>query len=179
MNIKETSLPGVLLITPATFADNRGYFYESFNESRYQTAGFTKPFVQDNVSRSHKNVLRGLHYQVERPQAKLVSVIRGEVFDVAVDIRKGSPTFGKWVGQILNDTNHFQFYIPEGFAHGFCVLSDTADFIYKCTDYYHPQGDRGIRFDDPGIKIAWPMDIKQAILSPKDLAHPFLKEITT
>jgi dTDP-4-dehydrorhamnose 3,5-epimerase len=177
MQIKETSLPGVLLITPATFADNRGFFYESFHASRYQAEGFSKPFVQDNISRSHKNVLRGLHYQVERPQAKLVSVIQGEVFDVAVDIRKNSPTFGIWVGQILNDKNHFQFYIPEGFAHGFCVLSDTADFMYKCTDYYYPQGDRGIRFDDPEVNIAWPIDIKNAILSPKDLVHPFLRDV--
>jgi len=175
MNVKETSLPGVLLITPKAFGDDRGFFYESFHETRYQEIGLKKPFVQDNVSRSVKNVVRGLHYQVEHPQAKLVSVIRGEVFDVAVDIRKDSPTYGKWIGEILNDTNHHQLYIPEGFAHGFCVLSDTADFIYKCTDYYYPQGDRGIRFDDPTLNIAWPIDIKKAILSPKDLAHPFLK----
>lgn len=174
MNVKETSLPGVLLITPKAFGDDRGFFYESFHETRYQEIGLKKPFVQDNVSRSIKNVIRGLHYQVEHPQAKLVSVIRGEVFDVAVDIRQDSPTYGKWIGEILNDTNHHQLYIPEGFAHGFCVLSETADFIYKCTDYYYPQGDRGIRFDDPTLNIGWPIDIKKAIVSPKDLVHPFL-----
>lgn len=116
-----------------------------------------------------------MHYQIGKPQAKLVSVITGEVFDVVVDIRENSPSFGKWFGQILNDTNHYQMYIPEGFAHGFCVLSDTADFMYKCTDYYYPQGERGLRFDDPDVNIQWPIDIKHAILSEKDKVYPRLK----
>src|SRR5579872_6667946 len=134
MQIKEVLLPGVLLIEPKIFTDDRGFFYESFNQARYEEYGIQKIFVQDNISRSHKNVVRGLHYQLTQPQAKLVSVISGEVFDVVADINPHSPTFGKWFGQILNDKNHLQIYIPEGYAHGFCVLSETADFMYKCTD---------------------------------------------
>ena len=176
MQIKPTLFPDVLLIEPKKFEDARGFFYESFNQDRYAEIGITKDFVQDNISRSVKNTLRGLHYQVGKPQAKLVSVIKGEVFDVVVDIRKNSPTFGKWFGQILSDKNHYQLYIPEGFAHGFCVLSDTADFMYKCTDYYYPQGDRGIRFDDADINIQWPIELSKAILSDKDKLHPLLKQ---
>ncbi|MDX2164826.1 MAG: dTDP-4-dehydrorhamnose 3,5-epimerase [Gammaproteobacteria bacterium] len=175
MQIKPTLFPEVLLIQPKLFADNRGFFYESFNQAKYAELGITKTFVQDNISRSVKNTLRGMHYQVGKPQAKLVSVIKGEVFDVVVDIRENSPTFGKWFGQILDDKNNFQLYIPEGFAHGFCVLSDTADFMYKCTDYYYPEGERGILFNDPDVNIQWPIDISQAILSDKDKVYPRLK----
>jgi len=177
MQIKEVFLPGVLLIEPKIFSDDRGLFYESFNQARYQECGIKKAFVQDNISRSHKNVIRGLHYQLIHPQAKLVSVISGQVFDVVVDIKPGSPTYGKWFGQILSDENHLQLYIPEDYAHGFCVLSETADFMYKCTDYYHPQGERGIRFDDPDINIDWPIEKNKAIVSPKDLVHPFLNAV--
>ena len=165
----------VLIITPQLFADSRGFFYESFNQLNYEKAGLHKTFVQDNISRSSRNTLRGLHYQAIQPQAKLVSVIRGEVFDVMVDIRHDSPTFGQWFGQILNDHNHLQLYIPEGFAHGFCVLSDSADFMYKCTDYYCPSGEKGLRFDDPEVNIQWPIDVSQAILSPKDKLYPGLR----
>ena len=175
MQIKSTLFPDVLLLQPKLFEDSRGFFYESFNQVHYKEAGISKNFVQDNISRSIKNTLRGMHYQIDKPQAKLVSVIMGEVFDVVVDIRKDSPSFGKWFGQILNDKNHYQLYIPEGFAHGFCVLSDTADFMYKCTDYYYPNGERGIRFDDPDVNIKWPIDIKHAILSEKDKLYPRLK----
>ncbi|HEV2614076.1 MAG TPA: dTDP-4-dehydrorhamnose 3,5-epimerase [Gammaproteobacteria bacterium] len=175
MQIKPTLFPEVLLIKPRLFEDSRGFFYESFNQEQYKAGGITKNFVQDNISRSIKNTLRGMHYQIDKPQAKLVSVTSGEVFDVVVDIRKGSPTFGKWVGQILSDKNHCQLYIPEGFAHGFCVLSDTADFMYKCTDYYYPQGERGIRFDDPDVNIQWPIELSKAILSDKDKVYPRLK----
>jgi len=178
MQIKPTLFPEVLLIQPKLFSDNRGFFYESFNQLKYTEFGITKNFVQDNISRSVKNTLRGMHFQVGKPQAKLVSVIAGEVFDVVVDIRQNSRTFGKWFGQILNDKNHYQLYIPEGFAHGFCVLSDTADFMYKCTDYYYPQGDRGIRFDDPDVNIQWPIELSKAIMSDKDKIHPLLKQAT-
>lgn len=178
MQITETSLPGVLIIEPKVFADNRGFFYESFNATRYSEQGFKQAFVQDNISRSYQHVVRGLHYQLVHPQAKLVSVIRGKVFDVAVDIRQGSPTFGQWFGQELSDENHLQLYIPEGFAHGFCVLSEYADFMYKCTDYYYPQGERGLRWDDSAINIAWPIPKDKAILNAKDLANPLLSEIT-
>jgi dTDP-4-dehydrorhamnose 3,5-epimerase len=175
MQVKEVSLPGVLLIEPKAFADSRGFFYESFHQKRYEECGIKKTFVQDNISRSAKNTLRGLHYQLIQPQAKLVSVISGKVFDVAVDIRPQSATYGQWFGQVLSDENHLQLYIPEGFAHGFCVLSETADFLYKCTDYYYPQGEKGIRFDDPELNIGWPIEINQAIVSQKDLQHPYFK----
>jgi dTDP-4-dehydrorhamnose 3,5-epimerase len=177
MQIKEVFLSGVLLIEPRVFSDERGFFYEGFNQGRYEECGIKKTFVQDNISRSHRNVVRGLHYQLIHPQAKLVSVILGKVFDVAVDIRPESPTFGQWFGQILSDENHLQLYIPEGFAHGFCVLSETADFMYKCTDYYYPEGERGIRFDDADLNIDWPIDKNKAIVSSKDLAHPFFEAV--
>ena len=176
MQVKPTLFPEVLLITPKVFTDNRGFFYESFYQSRYLEMGIAKNFVQDNLSRSHKNVVRGMHYQIGKPQAKLVSVIYGEIYDVVVDIRPHSKTFGRWTAHVLNDTNHHQLYIPEGFAHGFCVLSEFADFMYKCTEYYYPEGDRGIRWDDPEIGIEWPIDKSDAILSEKDLGHPFLKD---
>jgi dTDP-4-dehydrorhamnose 3,5-epimerase len=167
MNVIYTSLPGVLLIEPRVFGDQRGFFLEFFHAQRYQDkVGIGLPFVQDNLSRSRQGVLRGLHYQLQHGQGKLVSVIRGEVFDVAVDIRRGSPHFGRWCGAILNDTNHRQLYIPPGFAHGFCVLSELVDFHYKCTDLYHPEDEYGILWNDPAIGIEWP--IVDVVLSEKD-----------
>ena len=144
---------------------------------QYRVAGIGVPFVQDNLPRSTKGVLRGLHYQLKHPQAKLVSVIRGAVFDVAVDIRQGSPTFGKWVGSILSDENRHQLFVPKGFAHGFCVLSDEVDFLYKCSDFYIPGDEYGIRWDDPEIGIDWPME--DVVLAAKDLNAPLLKDVQT
>lgn len=174
MKVIETELPGVLIIEPRVFGDQRGFFLETYHQARYQEAGLPPCFVQDNHSRSRKGVLRGLHYQLVQPQGKLVGVTRGQVFDVAVDIRRGSPTFGRWVGCILDDCSLRQFYVPPGFAHGFCVLSEEADFVYKCTDYYHPPSERGIAWDDPDIGIEWPP--VDAILSEKDTRNPRLAE---
>ncbi len=170
-----TKLPEVLILEPSIFTDNRGYFFESFQSARYVEHGISTTFVQDNFSHSNKNVLRGLHYQLQKPQGKLVSVTRGAVFDVAVDIRQGSPNFGHWVGVILNDQNHWQLYIPPGFAHGFCVLSDSADFIYKVTDYYDPKAEHGISWQDKSLGIEWPTN--EPILSEKDAAYPNLAEV--
>jgi dTDP-4-dehydrorhamnose 3,5-epimerase len=175
MKVSTTKLQGLLLIEPAIYQDQRGFFFESHHLQKYTDQAITKTFVQDNISRSSQNVLRGLHYQRDHPQAKLVTVIRGAVFDVAVDIRKGSPTFGQWLGFELSDANHRQLFIPEGFAHGFCVLSEAADFLYKCSDYYHPQSEFGIRWDDPDINISW--QNSQPILSDKDRGYPLLREI--
>jgi len=166
MKIIETSLPGVIIIEPKVFRDERGYFLETFREDKLSEAGINKKFVQQNHSRSTKGTLRGLHYQLAHPQGKLVRVARGKVFDVAVDIRIGSPTFGKWHGSMLDDEVMRMMYIPPGFAHGFVVLSESADFIYQCTDYYHPQSEQGIAWNDPKIGIDWP--ITDAILSDKD-----------
>lgn len=174
MKITPTALPEVLLIEPRVFADNRGYFYESHQAKKYQDAGML-PFVQDNVSYSKKNVLRGLHYQLTNAQDKLVSVLSGAVFDVAVDVRKGSPNFGKWVGYVLSDENHLQLYVPKGFAHGFCVLSEGAYFHYKCTDYYNPSSEYGIVWDDPTIQIDWP--VTNPIVSDKDALNMKLSDI--
>ena len=175
MQISETALPGVLLIQPKTFADDRGFFLETYQNNRYVELGINKPFVQDNLSRSRKGVLRGLHYQLPHLQGKLGYVIRGSVLDVVVDIRVGSPTFGKWISYELNDENHFQLYIPEGFAHGFATLSDEVDFIYKCTDYYNPACEKGILWNDPQLNIQW--QVNSPILSPKDLQHKCLQDI--
>jgi dTDP-4-dehydrorhamnose 3,5-epimerase len=153
MEVKNLEIPEVKLIKPRRFDDDRGFFQQTYHQRQYQAAGISPVFVQDNWSHSSKGVLRGLHYQLKNPQAKLVSVIRGEVFDVAVDIRRGSPAFGKWVGEILSAENGCQLYVPEGFAHGFCVLSDTVDFFYKCSDFYTPGDEYGIRWDDPDIGI--------------------------
>ncbi|ALG68270.1 dTDP-4-dehydrorhamnose 3,5-epimerase [Beggiatoa leptomitoformis] len=172
MKVIKTAIPEVLLIEPRVFGDERGFFLESYNQQRYIDAGVTERFVQDNHSHSAKNVLRGLHFQREHPQGKLVYVTKGIVFDVAVDIRKDSPTYKKWVGAILTADNHHQFYVPAGFAHGFCVLSDTADFHYKCTEYYHPKDEASLRWDDPDIGITWP--ISKPILSQKDADAPYL-----
>lgn len=178
MKVTKTSLDGILILEPRLFADSRGFFFESFNVEKYREAGIASDFLQDNVSRSTKNVVRGLHFQIGKPQAKLVSVLRGVVYDVAVDLRKNSPTFGQYVGQILSDENHLQMYIPEGFAHGFCVLSDYADFHYKCTDYYYPEGERGIVWDDQVLNIAWPIDKSLAIVSDKDKLLPAFDSIS-
>ncbi len=175
MKVIETKIPGVLIIEPKVFGDSRGFFLESFHADRYAEYGIESNFVQDNYSRSTKGVLRGLHYQKKYPQGKLVSVTSGIVFDVAVDIRQDSSTFGQWVGIILSADDHKQFYIPPGLAHGFCVLSETADFQYKCTDYYHPEDEASIRWNDPYIAIEW--NISEPILSEKDANAPFLKDI--
>jgi dTDP-4-dehydrorhamnose 3,5-epimerase len=175
MKIIETELPGVLLIEPQVFGDHRGWFAETWSQWRYANAGVDKPFVQDNVSFSAKGILRGLHFQNPQAQDKLVQVLAGEVFDVAVDIRVGSPTFGRWVGQTLSADNHRQMYIPAGFAHGFCVLSPTAIFSYKCTDYYNRSTEMGIVWNDPDVGIDWPID--EPTLSQKDAASPKLRDI--
>lgn len=168
MQVTPQSIPEVLLIEPKVFGDARGFFFESFNQRQFTDALQREVhFVQDNHSRSAQHVLRGLHYQIQQPQGKLVRVIQGEVFDVAVDIRKSSPTFGRWVGVRLSADNKHQLWIPEGFAHGFLVLSETAEFLYKTTDYYAPQFERTIRWNDPSLAIAWPVDAEPR-LSSKD-----------
>ena len=174
MNIIETELPGVLIIEPVVHGDARGFFLESFHARRYAESGLPETFVQDNHSRSSRGVLRGLHYQLQHPQGKLVRVVSGEVFDVAVDIRRGSPTFGGWVGATVSADNHRQLYVPPGFAHGFCVLSDSADFLYLCTDVYRPDDEYGIAWDDPALNIAWPGE--QFSLSQKDQSWPRLAD---
>jgi dTDP-4-dehydrorhamnose 3,5-epimerase len=175
MNVLTTALPGVLIIEPKVFGDARGFFMETWNEERYEAAGLPGRFVQDNVSHSRKGVLRGLHYQRPFPQGKLLSVLEGTVFDVAVDIRLGSPAFGRWVGEILSSTNRRQLYVPPGFAHGFCVLSETALVMYKCTQRYHPEADRSVRWDDHAIGVQWP--ISGPTVSEKDGRAPLLDAI--
>jgi dTDP-4-dehydrorhamnose 3,5-epimerase len=170
-----TPLPGVVVVEPQVFEDARGFFMETYHAPKFAEAGISEAFVQDNHSRSVKDTLRGLHYQIERPQGKLVRVVAGEVFDVAVDIRQGSPTFGRWHGVNLSADNRLQLYVPPGFAHGFCVVSDTADVIYKCTDVYAPKGERTIRWDDPELAVAWP--VARPLLSEKDAAAPTLAEM--
>jgi dTDP-4-dehydrorhamnose 3,5-epimerase len=175
MKVIPTELPGVLLIEPAVLGDVRGWFVEAWNEQRYAAAGLDVRFVQDNVSYSRRGTLRGLHFQNPHPQAKLVSVLAGEVFDVAVDIRHSSATFGCWVGASLSGDNKRQLYIPPGFAHGFCVVSETALFAYKCSDFYHPEAERSIAWNDPDIGIRWPL--AEPVLSEKDRCAPRLKDI--
>lgn len=175
MKIETTNLDGIVVIEPKVFGDHRGFFYESYHYQRYCDAGITAVFVQDNQSRSVKNTLRGLHYQVNPGQGKLVRVIDGEIFDVAVDVRWQSPTFGQWFGLNLSAENKKQLYIPVGFAHGFCVLSEFAEVNYKCTDYYAPKDERGILWNDPALAIDWP--VKNPILSARDLQHPRFSEI--
>jgi dTDP-4-dehydrorhamnose 3,5-epimerase len=168
MNVIKTNIDGVVVIEPKVFGDERGFFLETFQTERYQElAGIDMPFVQDNHSRSGKNVLRGLHFQKTKPQGKLVRVVRGEVFDVVVDIRNGSPTYGQWAGAILSEENKYQFWVPPGLAHGFVVLSDVADFEYKCTDYYDPTDEGCLMWNDPDVGIEWPAGI-EPILSAKD-----------
>lgn len=168
MKATPLAIPDVFLIEPTVFGDERGFFFESFNQAQFEQAiGKSVQFVQDNHSRSARNVLRGLHYQIQQPQGKLVRVVQGEVFDVAVDLRKSSKTFGHWVGEILSTENKRQLWVPEGFAHGFVVLSDTAEFLYKTTDYYAPAYERSIAWNDPAIGIDWPAGISP-ILSARD-----------
>ena len=179
MNVLETRLPGVFVIEPEVYGDRRGFFMEAWNENRYRELGLPpRGFVQDNVSYSQKGVLRGLHYQEPNPQGKLVSVLQGEVFDVAVDIRNGSPTFGEWVSVMLSEENKRQFYVPEGFAHGFVVTGDVALFFYKCTDYYRPQAEGSLLWNDPDVGIDWPVDAPLLSAKDKNSALP-LREIPT
>lgn len=175
MKVVETALPGVLIIKPRVFGDSRGFFIESYQVERYREAGIELPFVQDNHSRSGKGVLRGLHFQRTRPQGKLVRVSRGAVWDVAVDVSPRSPTFGRYVGTELNDENHHQLWVPPGYAHGFCVLSDFADFEYKCTDLYFPEDEGALLWNDPDVNIPWP--VENPLLSAKDRGNPTLREL--
>jgi len=175
MKVIETKLPGVLIIEPKVFGDSRGFFKETFQAQRYREAGIEYDFVQDNHSRSQKGVLRGLHFQITKPQGKLVSCSQGAVFDVAVDVDPESATFGQYVGIELTEDNHRQFWVPPGYAHGFCVLTDTADFQYKCTDYYDSSDEGGLIWNDPDVAIDWPID--QSLLSDKDAKLPTLKEL--
>jgi dTDP-4-dehydrorhamnose 3,5-epimerase len=176
MQVIATAIPDVIVIEPKVFGDERGFFFESFNEQRFnQAVGREVNFVQDNHSRSKQGVLRGLHYQIQQPQGKLVRVVLGEVFDVAVDLRKSSPTFGQWVGEYLSAENKKQLWVPEGFAHGFVVLSDYAEFLYKTTDYYAPAYERCIIWDDPTLSINWPLN-QQPELSAKDQKGCFFTE---
>jgi dTDP-4-dehydrorhamnose 3,5-epimerase len=174
MRITPTDLPGVILFEPKVHGDERGFFVETFRQEVFAEAGIADPFVQDNHSRSRRGVLRGLHYQLEQPQGKLVRCVRGEIFDVAVDVRRGSPTFGRWTGTMLDDRLHKQLYIPPGFAHGLVVLSEYADVVYKCTDYYHPASERGVAWNDPELAIDWRLG--EVMLSAKDQANPRLKD---
>lgn len=174
----ETDLPGVFILEPRVFEDVRGHFFEAFNARTLAELGIERRFVQDNESRSRRGVLRGLHYQLGRPQAKLVRAVRGEVFDVAVDLRRGSPTFGRWTGAVLSEENRRQVFIPEGFAHGFYVLSETAVVLYKCSDFYAPAEERGVAWNDPRLAIAWPIPPDAPpLLSPRDTAFPSLDRI--
>jgi dTDP-4-dehydrorhamnose 3,5-epimerase len=176
VNVRQTALPGVLLIETRVFSDDRGHFFETWRDASYAAAGVAGPFVQDNTSFSRRGVLRGLHYQHPNAQGKLVSVAAGEVFDVAVDIRRGSPTFRRWVSHVLSGDNGRQVWIPAGFAHGFLTTSDWAVFTYKCTDYYDAGSDRSVAWNDPDIGIAWPLP--NPLLSPKDAAAPKLGDLT-
>ena len=175
MKVIETKLPGVLIIEPKVFGDARGFFKETFQSQRYREAGIEYDFVQDNHSRSQKGVLRGLHFQITKPQGKLVSCSQGAVFDVAVDINPASATFGQYAGIELTEDNHRQFWVPPGYAHGFCVLTDAADFQYRCTDYYDPSDEGGLIWNDPDVAIEWPID--QPLLSEKDAKLASLKDL--
>jgi len=177
MKVIETKLPGVVIVEPKVFLDARGFFLETWQKSRYEVIGISEQFVQDNVSFSTRGVLRGIHYQNPHAQGKLIAVVQGEVFDVAVDIRVGSPTFGQWAGVLLSGENHRQLWIPPGFAHGFCVVSETVYFSYKCTDVYTPAAEGGISWNDPDIGIEWP--IADVELSAKDKEYPRLRDIPT
>lgn len=177
-NFIKTKIKDLYIIEPKVFGDNRGYFMESYNKEHFYEAGLTMTFVQDNESKSCKGVLRGLHFQTQHTQGKLVRVTKGSVFDVAVDLRKGSPTYGQWEGVVLTDENKKQFYVPEGFAHGFLVLSDEAIFNYKCTDFYSPEYDSGLLWNDPDVGIEWPLEgIDNILLSEKDKVQKKLKEL--
>ena len=178
ITVTKTHIDGLVVIEPKVFGDNRGYFMETYNKGEFDAAGLDMVFVQDNESRSKKGVLRGLHFQKKNPQGKLVRVLEGEVFDVAVDLRKNSLTFGKWEGVVLSAENKRQFYIPEGFAHGFVVLSETATFVYKCTRLYDPKDEGGLMWNDPAIGIKWPVGNGfEPLLSEKDTKNPLLKDL--
>jgi len=177
MKFLPTRIPEVVVIEPKVFGDHRGFFMETWQQQTFAEAGITQAFVQDNHSRSTKGILRGLHYQLKQPQGKLVRVISGEVFDVAVDIRRHSPTFGQWVGEVLSADNRRMLWVPAGFAHGFYVMSDSAEFLYKCTDFYAPAHERAILWNDPALKIDWPLvDGATPVLSAKDTAGVLLAE---
>ncbi|MDR3063146.1 MAG: dTDP-4-dehydrorhamnose 3,5-epimerase [Methanobrevibacter sp.] len=178
-NFIKTSIEGVFIIEPTVFGDERGYFMETFQKNEFKEAGINEDFVQDNQSKSKKGVLRGLHFQYTHPQAKLVRVIKGEVFDVAVDLRKASKTYGKYVGAVLSEENKKQLYVPSGFAHGFLVLSDEAEFTYKCSDFYNHEDEGGIIWNDPEIAIDWPLKSDEIILSDKDKLYKKLSETST
>lgn len=174
MDVLTTEIPGLLVLRPKVFTDFRGYFMEQWSLERFQRAGLMTAFVQDNASRSKRGCIRGLHFQRKFPQGKLIQVVRGTVWDVAVDLRRDSPTFGRWNAIELSDENHLQFYLPPGMAHGLCALSEQADLIYKCTDYYHPEDEAAIRWNDPDLAIKWP--ISDPVLSEKDARAPFMAE---
>jgi dTDP-4-dehydrorhamnose 3,5-epimerase len=176
MNVIRTDIPDVIIVEPRVFRDPRGFFKETFQRSRYAEAGIRDEFVQDNISHSCKGTLRGLHLQIQHSQAKLVQALSGRIFDVAVDLRRNSPTFGRWFGAELNDENHRQMYIPPGFAHGFCVLSETADLFYKCSDFYYPEHERTLLWNDPQVGIRWPLEA-DPVLSDKDRRGSRLAEI--
>ena len=177
MQITETALPEVRILEPRLHGDARGFFMETWNARTFAGLGLDLAFVQDNHSRSGRGTLRGIHYQVVNPQGKLVRVTRGSVFDVAVDLRRSSPTFGRWVGVELSEANHRMLWVPPGFGHGFCVTSETADFLYKCTDFYYPDHDRGVRWNDPELAIRWPIpEGRSPDLSPKDRDAPLLRD---
>ena len=175
MKFTPLEIPDIVLIEPDVHRDERGFFLEAYHREKYAPGGIDVEFVQDNHSRSGRGTLRGLHAQIERPQGKLVRVVEGEVYDVAVDIRRGSPTFGRWVGERLSADNFLQLWIPPGFVHGFCVLTDAAEFEYKCTDYYHPGGEIVVAWNDPAIGIEWPLD--QPLLSGRDASAPALASL--
>ncbi|MEW6611395.1 MAG: dTDP-4-dehydrorhamnose 3,5-epimerase [Pseudomonadota bacterium] len=177
MKFTPTAIPDVILVQPDVFGDHRGFFMETWHARKFAEGGIDAAFVQDNHSRSAQGILRGLHYQVRQPQGKLVRVVAGEVFDVAVDLRRGSPTFGHWVGELLSADNKHQLWVPPGFAHGFYVTSDTAEVVYKCSDFYAPEHERSLRWDDPDLNIDWPLVNGQPpVLSAKDAAGALLKE---
>ena len=177
MELEPTEIPDVILIRPKVFGDPRGYFFESWEERKFAARGLEVKFVQDNHSRSARNILRGLHYQIQQAQGKLVRVVTGAVFDVAVDIRRSSPTFGRWVGATLSEENHHMMWVPPGFAHGFLVLSESADFLYRCTDFWAPQHERAIQWNDPDLAITWPLSEGGApVLSTKDAVAKRFKD---
>lgn len=174
----QTGIEGLVVVEPTVFGDNRGYFMETYHYNEFKAAGLDMVFVQDNQSKSKKGVLRGLHFQRKNPQGKLVRVIKGEVYDVAVDLRSNSQTYGKWYGVLLSEENKKQFYVPEGFAHGFLVMSDTAEFVYKCTRFYDPADEGGLMYNDPDVGVEWPIqDEMEILLSDKDKKNPLLKEL--
>lgn len=178
MQFIPTHIPDIILIQPEVFGDQRGFFMETWHARKFEEAGIDETFVQDNHSKSSQGILRGLHYQIHQPQGKLVRVVAGEVFDVAVDIRKSSPTFGKWVGEVLSAENKHMLWVPGGFAHGFYVMSESAEFVYKCTDFYAPEHERCLRWDDPDLAIDWPLvNGKQPVLSDKDESGVAFKDV--